>query len=52
MIGFAKSTETPVSILRTLADVRVEEELPATLECEFSRQLVEVKWFKVRHTNE
>ncbi|TMS11780.1 Obscurin [Larimichthys crocea] len=38
--------ETPVSILRTLADVRVEEELPATLECEFSRQLVEVKWFK------
>ncbi|KAK2917478.1 obscurin-like protein 1a [Channa argus] len=38
--------ETPVTILRTLADVRVEEELPATLECEFSRQNVEVKWFK------
>ncbi|KAF0045868.1 hypothetical protein F2P81_002397 [Scophthalmus maximus] len=38
--------ETPVSILRTLADVRVEEELPATLECEFSRQNVEVRWLK------
>ncbi|XP_030006218.1 obscurin-like protein 1 [Sphaeramia orbicularis] len=38
--------ETPVSILRPLADVRVEEEFPATLECEFSRQNVEVKWFK------
>ncbi|GLD63419.1 obscurin-like protein 1, partial [Lates japonicus] len=38
--------ETPVSILRALADVRVEEELPATLECEFSRQNVEVKWLK------
>ncbi|XP_078147331.1 obscurin-like protein 1a [Centroberyx gerrardi] len=38
--------ETPVSILRKLADVRVEEELPATLECEFSRQNVEVKWLK------
>ncbi|XP_018516550.1 obscurin-like protein 1a [Lates calcarifer] len=38
--------ETPVSILRVLSDVRVEEELPATLECEFSRQNVEVKWLK------
>ncbi|XP_040888099.1 obscurin-like protein 1a isoform X1 [Toxotes jaculatrix] len=38
--------ETPVSILRALADVRVEEEFPATLECEFSRQNVEVRWFK------
>ncbi|XP_028999000.1 obscurin-like protein 1a [Betta splendens] len=38
--------ETPVSILRPLADVRVEEELPATLECEFSRQNVEVRWLK------
>ncbi|XP_053272939.1 obscurin-like protein 1a [Pleuronectes platessa] len=38
--------ETPVSILRALADVRVEEELPATLECEFSRQNVEVRWLK------
>ncbi|XP_039998072.1 obscurin-like protein 1a [Xiphias gladius] len=38
--------ETPVSILRALADVRVEEEFPATLECEFSRQNVEVRWLK------
>ncbi|XP_041637515.1 obscurin-like protein 1a [Cheilinus undulatus] len=38
--------ETPVSILKPLSDVRVEEEFPATLECEFSRQIVEVKWFK------
>uniref|UniRef100_A0A3P9K2F2 Obscurin-like protein 1 n=1 Tax=Oryzias latipes TaxID=8090 RepID=A0A3P9K2F2_ORYLA len=38
--------ETPVSILKPLADVRVEEEFPATLECELSRQNVEVKWFK------
>ncbi|CAG5934228.1 obscurin-like protein 1a [Menidia menidia] len=38
--------ETPVSILKHLGDVRVEEEFPATLECEFSRQNVEVRWFK------
>ncbi|CAI5638349.1 unnamed protein product [Oreochromis niloticus] len=38
--------ETPVSILKPLADARVEEELPVTLECEFSRQNVEVRWFK------
>ncbi|XP_069554256.1 obscurin-like protein 1a [Brachyistius frenatus] len=38
--------ETPVSILKPLADVRVEEEFPATLECEFSRQNVEVRWLK------
>uniref|UniRef100_A0A3B4VJT8 Obscurin like cytoskeletal adaptor 1a n=1 Tax=Seriola dumerili TaxID=41447 RepID=A0A3B4VJT8_SERDU len=38
--------KTPVSILKTLADVRVEEDLPATLECEFSRQNVEVRWLK------
>ncbi|KAI3366112.1 hypothetical protein L3Q82_009939 [Scortum barcoo] len=38
--------ETPVSIMRTLTDVRVEEEFPATLECEFSRQNIEVKWLK------
>ncbi|XP_068165521.1 obscurin-like protein 1a [Antennarius striatus] len=38
--------ETPVSILRTLTDIRVEEDFPATLECEFSRQIIEVKWFK------
>ncbi|XP_070786390.1 obscurin-like protein 1a [Enoplosus armatus] len=38
--------ETPVSILRMPADVRVEEECPATLECEFSRQNIEVRWLK------
>uniref|UniRef100_A0A3Q1FZP8 Obscurin-like protein 1 n=1 Tax=Acanthochromis polyacanthus TaxID=80966 RepID=A0A3Q1FZP8_9TELE len=38
--------ETPVSILKPLADVRVEEEFPATLECELSRQNVEVRWLK------
>uniref|UniRef100_A0A8C2WTQ6 Obscurin like cytoskeletal adaptor 1 n=1 Tax=Cyclopterus lumpus TaxID=8103 RepID=A0A8C2WTQ6_CYCLU len=38
--------ETPVSILKTLADVRVEEEFPTTLECEFSRQNIDVKWLK------
>ncbi|XP_073318223.1 obscurin-like protein 1a [Pagrus major] len=38
--------ETPVSILKNLTDVRVEEEFPATLECEFSRQILEVKWLK------
>lgn len=41
-------TETPVSIVKKLADVRVEEGSPVTLECEFSRQNVEVKWFKVK----
>lgn len=40
--------ETPVSILKTMSDQRVEEDLPATLECELSRQIVEVKWLKVR----
>ncbi|TNN80847.1 Obscurin-like protein 1 [Liparis tanakae] len=38
--------ETPVSILKTLADIRVEEEESTTLECEFSRQNVDVKWLK------
>ncbi|CAM9153962.1 unnamed protein product, partial [Lampetra planeri] len=38
--------ETPVTVLRALADVRVEEDFPATLECEFSRQNVEVRWLK------
>ncbi|XP_012714433.2 obscurin-like protein 1a isoform X1 [Fundulus heteroclitus] len=38
--------ETPVAILKPLADVRVEEELPVTLECEFSRHNVEVRWLK------
>ncbi|XP_019712126.1 obscurin-like protein 1a [Hippocampus comes] len=38
--------ETPVTTLKALVDVRVEEEFPATLECEFSRQNIEVRWFK------
>nr|XP_020476185.1 obscurin-like protein 1 [Monopterus albus] len=38
--------ETPVSILRPLADAHVEEGLPATLECEFSRHNIEVRWLK------
>ncbi|MEQ2247435.1 hypothetical protein ILYODFUR_009372 [Ilyodon furcidens] len=38
--------ETPVAILKPLGDVRVEEEFPVTLECEFSRQNVEVRWLK------
>lgn len=36
-----------MSILKTLSDVRVEEDFQATLECEFSRQIIEVKWLKV-----
>lgn len=44
-------TETPVSILKTLSDVSVEEDFQATLECEFSRQIIEVKWLKVNQTN-
>ncbi|XP_061633474.1 obscurin-like protein 1a isoform X2 [Phyllopteryx taeniolatus] len=38
--------ETPVTILKALVDVHVEEEFPATLECELSRQNIEVRWFK------
>ncbi|XP_077458976.1 obscurin-like protein 1a [Stigmatopora argus] len=38
--------ETPVTILKELVDIRVEEEFPANLECEFSRQNIEVRWFK------
>ncbi|XP_037102047.1 obscurin-like protein 1a [Syngnathus acus] len=38
--------ETPVTTLKDLVDVRVEEEFPVTLECEFSRQNVGVRWFK------
>uniref|UniRef100_A0A3B5MSE5 Obscurin like cytoskeletal adaptor 1a n=1 Tax=Xiphophorus couchianus TaxID=32473 RepID=A0A3B5MSE5_9TELE len=38
--------KTPVAILKPLVDVRVEEEFPVTLECEFSRQNVEVRWLK------
>lgn len=37
-----------MSIVKKLADVRVEEGSPVTLECEFSRQNVEVKWLKVK----
>lgn len=37
-----------MSIVKTLSDQRVEEDLPVTLECELSRQIVEVKWLKVR----
>ncbi|KAL7370049.1 hypothetical protein ABVT39_017373 [Epinephelus coioides] len=39
-------SETPVSILKALEDVRVEEEFPVTLECEFSRQNIDVRWLK------
>ncbi|KAK7889618.1 hypothetical protein WMY93_025178 [Mugilogobius chulae] len=39
-------TETPVSVLQPLSDARVEEDFPVTLECEFSRQMLEVKWYK------
>ncbi|XP_046886415.1 obscurin-like protein 1a isoform X2 [Hypomesus transpacificus] len=38
--------ETPVMLLRKLSDVCLEEGAPATLECEFSRQNVDAKWFK------
>ncbi|KAM8871723.1 obscurin-like protein 1a [Synchiropus picturatus] len=38
--------ETPVSLLKEQADIRVEEDLPVTMECEFSRQNVDVRWFK------
>ncbi|KAM9820390.1 obscurin-like protein 1a [Neosynchiropus ocellatus] len=38
--------ETPVFLLNELADIRVEEDSPVTLECEFSRQNVDVRWFK------
>lgn len=35
-------------MVKKLGDLRVEEDLPATLECELSRQIVEVKWLKVK----
>uniref|UniRef100_A0AAV2L9H2 Ig-like domain-containing protein n=1 Tax=Knipowitschia caucasica TaxID=637954 RepID=A0AAV2L9H2_KNICA len=38
--------ETPVLLLLPLADARVEEDTSLTLECEFSRPLLEVKWYK------
>uniref|UniRef100_A0A3Q2E3N7 Obscurin like cytoskeletal adaptor 1a n=1 Tax=Cyprinodon variegatus TaxID=28743 RepID=A0A3Q2E3N7_CYPVA len=40
------TVKTPVAVLKPLVDVRVEEEFPVTLECEFSRQNVEVSWLK------
>ncbi|XP_030637589.1 obscurin-like protein 1a [Chanos chanos] len=38
--------ETPVTILRKLSDVRLEEGSQVTLECELSRPNVDVKWLK------
>ncbi|XP_072539034.1 obscurin-like protein 1a [Salminus brasiliensis] len=38
--------ETPVAIIKKLSDVRFEEGSPVMLECELSRQNVEVKWLK------
>ncbi|XP_038853293.1 obscurin-like protein 1 [Salvelinus namaycush] len=38
--------ETPVTIMKKLIDMRLEQGSPATLECELSRQNVEVKWLK------
>ena len=43
------STETPVSLVKKLTDIRVEEGSPVPMECEFSRQNVEVKWLKVKN---
>uniref|UniRef100_W5L213 Obscurin-like protein 1 n=1 Tax=Astyanax mexicanus TaxID=7994 RepID=W5L213_ASTMX len=40
------NVKTPVVILKKLSDVRFEEGSPVTLECELSRQNVEVKWLK------
>ncbi|KAJ8003890.1 hypothetical protein DPEC_G00153090 [Dallia pectoralis] len=38
--------ETPVSIVKKLADLRLEKDSPASLECELSRPNVEVNWLK------
>ncbi|XP_036807832.1 obscurin-like protein 1 [Oncorhynchus mykiss] len=38
--------ETPVTIMKKLVDMRLEQGSPATLECELSRQNVEVRWLK------
>ncbi|XP_038835461.1 obscurin-like protein 1 [Salvelinus namaycush] len=38
--------ETPVTIMKKLIDMRLEQGSPATLECELSRQNVEVRWLK------
>ena len=43
------STETPVSLVKKLTDIRVEEGSLVPMECEFSRQNVEVKWLKVKN---
>ncbi|CAB1327738.1 unnamed protein product [Coregonus sp. 'balchen'] len=39
-------TITPVTIMKKLVDMRLEQGSPATLECELSRQNVEVRWLK------
>nr|XP_046174560.1 obscurin-like protein 1 [Oncorhynchus gorbuscha] len=38
--------ETPVTLMKKLVDMRLEQGSPATLECELSRQNVEVRWLK------
>ncbi|XP_036426457.1 obscurin-like protein 1a isoform X2 [Colossoma macropomum] len=38
--------ETPVAIIKKLSDIRLEEGSPVMLECELSRQNVEVRWLK------
>ncbi|XP_017571264.1 obscurin-like protein 1a isoform X2 [Pygocentrus nattereri] len=38
--------ETPVAMIKKLSDIRLEEGSPVTLECELSRQNVEVRWLK------
>ncbi|XP_053085434.1 obscurin-like protein 1a isoform X2 [Pangasianodon hypophthalmus] len=38
--------ETPVSLIKKLSDIRLEEGSLITLECELSRQNVDVKWLK------
>ncbi|KAL1022128.1 hypothetical protein UPYG_G00022490 [Umbra pygmaea] len=38
--------ETPVTVMKKLVDMKVEKDSPVTLECELSRQNVEVKWLK------
>lgn len=40
--------EPPVMIIKRLSDVRCEDGSSVTLECELSRQNVDVKWQKVQ----
>lgn len=40
-------SETPVTILKKLEDLRFPEASAVTMECELSRHNVEVKWTKV-----